>query len=57
LFIAATNRTNEHIKVDPMERIAQLIIVPIISQGWEIVENFDAETKRGTGGHGSTGTM
>lgn len=56
LYIAATNRTNDTIRVDPMERIAQMVVVPVISQGWEVVEAFDKETKRGTGGHGSTGT-
>ena len=41
--------------VKPMERIAQLVIAPVIRPEFEIVAEFDADTVRGVGGFGSTG--
>ena len=40
--------------VNPNDRIAQLVICPVIRAEWDIVEALDS-TPRGTGGHGSTG--
>jgi dUTP pyrophosphatase len=40
--------------VQPGERIAQLVVVPVVQVGLEIVEAFDA-TARGAGGFGSSG--
>ena len=36
-------------------RIAQLLVTPIVDVDWEPVEKFTKRTKRGTKGHGSTG--
>ena len=41
--------------VKPMERIAQLVIAPVVRPEFEIVAEFDANTVRGVGGFGSTG--
>ena len=38
----------------PLERIAQMIIVPVVQVGFNIVDSFDA-SERGEGGFGSTG--
>ena len=41
--------------VKPMERIAQLVIAPVVHPAFEIVAEFDADTVRGVDGFGSTG--
>lgn len=41
--------------VKPMERIAQLVIAPVVRPEFEIVAEFDTDTVRGVGGFGSTG--
>jgi dUTP pyrophosphatase len=38
-----------------MERIAQLVIVPVVQARFRVVEAFASETERGAGGYGSTG--
>ena len=40
--------------MQPFERIAQLVIVPVLQAAFRVVESFDAST-RGSGGFGSTG--
>jgi dUTP pyrophosphatase len=40
--------------IDPMNRIAQLVIVPIVQATFRVVETFD-ESERGSGGFGSSG--
>ena len=42
------------VKIEYMDRIAQLVIVPIVQAQFEIVEHFE-KSQRGTGGFGSTG--
>lgn len=54
LFISCWNRGRDVFMLNPMERIAQLIIVPVIQASFNIVEEF-SESKRGEGGFGSTG--
>ena len=54
LMISTWNRSDKAFTVNPMERIAQLIIVPVIQMDMQIVEEFD-ESDRGIGGFGSTG--
>ena len=39
---------------NPLERIAQLVVVPVLQVGFNVVEDFDASS-RGEGGFGSTG--
>lgn len=54
LFISIWNRGNTEFILNPMERIAQLVIVPVVQVGFEVVDEFH-ESDRGTGGFGSTG--
>ena len=54
IFVSVWNRGRETFTVQPMERIAQLVVVPVLQVGFNIVEDF-AESDRGTGGFGSTG--
>lgn len=48
------NRGDDMVKIEHMDRIAQLVIVPIVQAQFEIVEHFE-QSQRGTGGFGSTG--
>jgi len=48
------NRGNDIVEIDHMDRIAQLVIVPVIQAKFEIVEHFE-QSQRGAGGFGSTG--
>lgn len=48
------NRGNEAVKIEYMDRIAQLVIVPVVQAQFEIVEHFE-QSLRGNGGFGSTG--
>ena len=54
LFVSVWNRGNTAFTLSPLERIAQMIIVPVVQVGFNIVENF-IDTERGAGGFGSTG--
>ena len=54
LMVSAWNRSNVPFTVEPMERIAQLMIVPVVQAEFNIVTEF-AATQRGEGGYGSTG--
>jgi dUTP pyrophosphatase len=54
LFISCWNRSNEDVTIHPGDRIAQLVIVPVVRAEFELVESFD-ESRRGAGGFGHTG--
>jgi dUTP pyrophosphatase len=54
LMVSCWNRSIEIFTVQPMERIAQLVIVPVVQAQFELVEEF-AMSDRGEGGFGSTG--
>jgi dUTP pyrophosphatase len=54
LLVSCWNRGKESFILNPMERIAQLVIVPVIQAHFSVVENF-AASERGEGGFGSTG--
>lgn len=54
LMISTWNRGNSDFTLQAMERLAQLIIVPVMQVGFEVVEEF-ADSERGAGGFGSTG--
>ena len=54
VFVSCWNRGRESFIVNPMERIAQLVVVPVVQVELNIVESFD-ESARGAGGFGSTG--
>ncbi|HEX5805659.1 MAG TPA: dUTP diphosphatase [Macromonas sp.] len=55
LMVSAWNRSDVAFTIEPMERIAQLVIVPVLQARFNVVEDFAASTERGTGGYGSTG--
>jgi dUTP pyrophosphatase len=54
LMVSAWNRSDVVFTIEPMERIAQLVIVPVVQAQFNIVTDFEA-TQRGEGGYGSTG--
>jgi dUTP pyrophosphatase len=54
LMVSAWNRSQTAFTIEPLERLAQLVIVPVVQAVFEKVETFDA-TARGEGGFGSTG--
>ena len=54
IFVSVWNRGSSVFTLNPMERIAQLVVVPVVQVGFNIVDQF-AESTRGAGGFGSTG--
>ena len=54
LMVSCWNRSAVAFTVQPMERIAQMVIVPVVHAMFRRVEQFE-ETQRGSGGFGSTG--
>ena len=54
LKISCWNRGQEHFTVEPGDRIAQLVFLPVVRADFELVEAFD-ESSRGEGGFGSSG--
>ena len=55
LTVSVWNRGKESFELKPMERIAQLMVVPVVQPEFNIVESFEA-SERASGGFGSTGT-
>lgn len=54
LMVSTWNRGTDAFTLNPMERLAQLVIVPVLQVGFNVVEEFE-ESDRGAGGFGSTG--
>lgn len=54
LMVSCWNRGSEPFTIQPLERIAQLIIVPVVQAQFRLVDSFDT-SERGEGGFGSTG--
>ena len=54
LMVSCWNRSERAYTIQPLERIAQLVIVPVVRAGFVRVERF-GESSRGAGGFGSTG--
>ena len=54
LMISTWNRGETTFVLNPMERLAQLVIVPVVQATFNIVDDF-AQSERGAGGFGSTG--
>ena len=54
LMVSAWNRSDVPFTIEPMERIAQLMIVPVVQAEFNVVQDFPA-SERGEGGYGSTG--
>ena len=55
LMVSCWNRSNSAFTINPGERIAQLVLVPVLQAQLQIVEEFD-DSQRGAGGFGHTGT-
>lgn len=55
LMVSLWNRSAVPVTVEPMERIAQLVILPVVQASFNVVNEF-APSARGEGGFGSTGT-
>ena len=54
VFVSVWNRGKAAFTIQPMDRIAQLVVVPVAQVEWNVVEDF-AVSARGAGGFGSTG--
>ncbi|MDR2209811.1 MAG: dUTP diphosphatase [Azoarcus sp.] len=54
VMVSVWNRGGEAFTIEPMERIAQLVIVPVVQARFDVVDEFVA-SERGEGGFGSTG--
>jgi len=54
LMVSAWNRSDVAFTIEPMERIAQLVVVPVLQARFNVVTEFPA-SQRGEGGYGSTG--
>jgi len=55
LMVSCWNRSDVPFTIEPMERIAQMVIVPVVQARFNVVEEFGDVTSRGVGGYGSTG--
>ena len=56
IFVSTWNRGGQVFVINPMERLAQLVVVPVVQVAFNIVDEF-SESPRGAGGFGSTGKI
>ena len=56
LMVSAWNRSDTPYTIAPLERIAQLVVVPVVQASFNVVSDFALVSARGEGGYGSTGT-
>lgn len=54
IMVSVWNRGNQAFTLNPLDRIAQLVVVPVLQVAFNVVDSFD-ESARGAGGFGSTG--
>lgn len=54
VFVSCWNRSSHPFTIEPGDRIAQMVILPVVQARFEVVDEF-SDSKRGTGGFGSTG--
>ncbi|MBI4987063.1 MAG: dUTP diphosphatase [Rhodocyclales bacterium] len=54
IFISTWNRGNQVFVLNPLDRLAQLVVVPVVQVAFNVVDSFE-ESHRGDGGFGSTG--
>jgi dUTP pyrophosphatase len=54
IFVSTWNRGKAAFTIQPMERLAQLVVVPVVQVAFDVVDEFHASS-RGAGGFGSTG--
>jgi dUTP pyrophosphatase len=58
LMVSCWNRSQTPFVIEPLERIAQLVLVPVVQAAFRVVDDFDTSpeaSQRGAGGFGSTG--
>ena len=55
LMVSCWNRSDVAFTIEPMERIAQMVIVPVVQAQFNVVTEFESPSARGEGGYGSTG--
>jgi dUTP pyrophosphatase len=55
IMISCWNRGDTAFEINPGDRVAQMVLVPVIQASFEVVDSFE-ETERSTGGFGHTGT-
>jgi dUTP pyrophosphatase len=55
LMVSAWNRSDIQFTIEPMERIAQMVIVPVVQAQFNLVDEYASASERGAGGYGSTG--
>lgn len=56
IFVSTWNRSHETFTLNPLDRLAQLVVVPVVQVAFDVVEEFPP-SERGTGGFGSTGKV
>jgi dUTP pyrophosphatase len=54
IFVSTWNRGHEAFTLNPLDRLAQLVVVPVVQVAFNVVDEFPA-SDRGAGGFGSTG--
>jgi dUTP pyrophosphatase len=54
IFVSTWNRGKDAFTLQPLDRLAQLVVVPVVQVGFNVVDDFEA-SHRGAGGFGSTG--
>ena len=54
VFVSCWNRGNDHYTIEPGDRIAQLVFLPVIQAEFNVVEDFE-DSARGSGGFGHSG--
>jgi dUTP pyrophosphatase len=55
LMVSAWNRSDVAFTIEPMERFAQMVIVPVVQAQFNLVDKFASASERGIAGYGSTG--
>lgn len=55
LMVSVWNRSDSDFTLNPAERMAQYMVVPVVRPSFEIVDEFSDDSERGTGGFGSSG--
>ncbi|PKO83056.1 MAG: dUTP diphosphatase [Betaproteobacteria bacterium HGW-Betaproteobacteria-11] len=54
IFVSTWNRSHETFTLNPLDRLAQLVVLPVVQVGFDVIDEFP-ESPRGAGGFGSTG--
>jgi dUTP pyrophosphatase len=54
-MVSAWNRSELPFTIEPLDRIAQMVIVPVVQAQFKLVNEFGQNSERGSGGYGSTG--